>query len=97
MRQTAIPGKFSTEPLQIMLTIDKVTEHWPVPVNFHDTMDQIKHTHCAVHLQELFNDKLVTVNNITNILTGALIEIHFELHHYAIHGSNPPLDLLKKS
>jgi hypothetical protein len=72
--------------------VDKVTEQWPVPDHFRETMDKIKHTHRAIPLRVFIDDKLTAVNDITNVLTGALIEIHFELRHYAIKGTTTPLD-----
>jgi hypothetical protein len=71
--------------------MDTVMEQWPVLFKFCATMDDIKHTNHAVPLRVFHDKKLVNVNDIMDILMGALIEMLFEVHHYAIKGSNPPL------
>ncbi|KAN0130933.1 hypothetical protein V8E53_011311 [Lactarius tabidus] len=80
-RQPPIPG-----------VVDKATEQWPVPLELRDTMDKIRHTHRAVPLRVFLNEKLIDVDHVMDVLVGALIEMHFELRHYAIQGSTPPLD-----
>jgi hypothetical protein len=59
--------------------LDKATEQWPVPLELHDTFNKIKHTHCTVPLWVFLHEKLIDVDNVLDILTGVLIEIHFEL------------------
>ncbi|KAN0136342.1 hypothetical protein V8E53_005710 [Lactarius tabidus] len=72
--------------------LNKATKQWPVPLELHDTFNKIKHTHCTVPLWVFLHEKLIDVDNVLDILTGVLIEIHFELCHYTIKGKDPALD-----
>ncbi|KAN0137727.1 hypothetical protein V8E53_004483 [Lactarius tabidus] len=102
-RQPAIPGKFPTKHKTYAYharskgVVDTLTEEWPVPFKFRATMDDIKHTHRAIPLRVFRDEKLVNVNDIMDVLAGALIEMHFEIRHYAIKGSDPPLDSFNAS
>ncbi|KAN0141070.1 hypothetical protein V8E53_000826, partial [Lactarius tabidus] len=98
-RQPPIPGTSLTNFVPIFTSrspplgvVDKATEQWPVPLELRDTMDKIRHTHRAVPLRVFLNEKLIDVDHVMDVLVGALIEMHFELRHYAIQGSTPPLD-----
>jgi hypothetical protein len=68
--------------------VDKTTEEWPVPLKLCKTLDKIKHTHHAVPLRVFVDEKKIGMDDVTEMLMGALTEIHFELRHYAIKGKD---------
>ena len=57
-------------------------------MHLRDTMDAVKHTHCAIPLRVYLKKKLINIEDISDILNGALVELHFELHHFEIAAKN---------
>ena len=68
--------------------IDDVTEHWPIQPELRNMLDRIKTSHRAVPLRVFVNKRLIPPEDVCDILTGALIELHFELYHFSIQSQN---------
>ena len=51
-------------------------------------LDRIKTSHRAVPLRVFVDKKLIAPDDVCNVLTGALIELHFELYHFAIQAKD---------
>lgn len=66
--------------------MDELTERWPIESKFVGLLNDIKCTHRAVPLRVFLKNKLVDARRLNDILTGAVIEIQFELQHFSIHG-----------
>ena len=69
-------------------TSDHITENWPVSREYETCLEDIKHSHHAVPLRVFSNGKPVGICDVHNMLTGAVVEMQFELHHYAIQQKN---------
>ncbi|KAI9450714.1 hypothetical protein BJY52DRAFT_1227045 [Lactarius psammicola] len=66
--------------------VDYVTEHWPISADWRPDLDDIKFDYSAVPLAIFRGETSVPPDRVQETLKGALIEVHFELHHYSIHG-----------
>lgn len=64
--------------------VDDITERWPVPEHLCSTMETVKHTHRAIPLRVYTKKKLISIEHVPEVLSGALIELHFELRHFEI-------------
>ncbi|KAH9011603.1 hypothetical protein EDB84DRAFT_1583312 [Lactarius hengduanensis] len=62
--------------------VDDKTENWPVSDELRPDLQEFKDEYQAKPLSVFYNDKPIKVDEVTNILKGALVEVHFELHHY---------------
>ena len=51
-------------------------------------MHAIKHTHHTVPLCIYLKKKLINIEDISDILDGALVKLHFELRHFEIAAKN---------
>ena len=51
-------------------------------------LELIKKTHRAVPLRVFVEKRLISPNDICNVLAGALVDLHFELYHYSIRSKN---------
>ena len=69
-------------------TSDRITENWPVPREYETCLEDIKRSHRAVPLRVFSNGKPVGIHDVRNTLTGAVVEMQFELHHYPIRQKN---------
>ena len=67
--------------------IDHDTEKWPVPVDLRSDLDKIKWAYRATPLRVFAKDAFVEVLNVNNMISGALVEMHFELYHYCIRAT----------
>jgi hypothetical protein len=70
------------KPLAVVL--DEETECWPVLPQLKDELNKIKFEYCAVPLPIYINNRFVKPPNVNNAIKGALVELHFELHHFLI-------------
>ena len=68
--------------------VDDITEHWPIKAELRHMLDRIKTSHRAVPLCIFVDKKLIAPDDVCNVLTGALIELHFELYHFAIQAKD---------
>ena len=63
--------------------MDEETERWPVPPPLRGELDRIKFEYRAVPLPVYVNENFVEPLNVNSAIKGALVELHFELHHFA--------------
>ncbi|KAH9062543.1 hypothetical protein EDB83DRAFT_2224081 [Lactarius deliciosus] len=75
------PHKIDDEAGEV---VDDETEKWPVSDNLLPDLQEVKHEYQVRPLSVFQNDKPVKTDEVNNILKGALVELHFELHHYHI-------------
>ena len=68
--------------------VDAVTESWPVPTSLRPELDDIKYSYRALPLHVFKGEQVVRVGDVNETLRGALVELHFELRHFAIHKKN---------
>ena len=64
--------------------VDSETEHWPVSAELRDELDALKYEYLAKPLRVYVKDKFIEPADVNERIRGALIEVHFELHHYFI-------------
>ncbi|KAH9009399.1 hypothetical protein EDB85DRAFT_2162774 [Lactarius pseudohatsudake] len=64
--------------------VDETTENWPILDDFHADLEKIKIDYRAVPLSVFKGDAFVPPEQVTDIVKGALVEVHFELYHYHI-------------
>jgi hypothetical protein len=64
--------------------VDSETEHWPIPTELRDELDVLKYEYRAKPLRVYVKDKFVEPTDVNDTIRGALVEVHFELHHYFI-------------
>ncbi|KAF8256856.1 hypothetical protein EI94DRAFT_169247 [Lactarius quietus] len=69
---------------EVAEAVDDETEHWPVPPRLREELNKIKFEYRAVPLAVYVNDTFIEPANVNNAIKGALVELHFELHHFAI-------------
>ena len=73
-----------TEQGEVAEAVDDETEHWPVPPRLREELNKIKFEYRAVPLPVYVNEFFVEPAHVNNCIKGALVELHFELHHFAI-------------
>ena len=73
-----------TEQGELAEFVDYETEHWPVPPRLREELNKIKYEYRAVPLSTYINDIFVEPARVNTFIKGALVELHFELHHFAI-------------
>ena len=73
-----------TEDGEINDAVDEETENWPVPPRLREELNKIKFEYYAVPLSVYADDNFVEPALVNNAIRGALVELHFELHHFAI-------------
>ena len=62
--------------------VDAETENWPVSSNLREELDMIKYEYCAQPLRVYRgDDTFVETRDVNETIRGALVELHFELHH----------------
>jgi hypothetical protein len=61
--------------------VDSRTENWPLPSNLREELDRIKYEYCALPLRVYIGNNFVEPRNVNEAIRGALVELHFELHH----------------
>ena len=59
-------------------------EHWPVPPWLREELNKIKFEYYAVPLTVYADNNFIEPALVNNTIRGALVELHFELHHFAI-------------
>lgn len=64
--------------------MDEETAHWPVPPRLREELIKIKFEYRAVPLSVYVNSRFVEPADVNNAIRGALVELHFELHHFTI-------------
>jgi hypothetical protein len=64
--------------------VDEETERWPVRPEFRGDLDGIKYKFEAVPLPVYIDEQFVEPTNVSQMLSGALVEINFELRHFCI-------------
>ena len=64
--------------------VDEETEHWPVLPRLREELNKIKFEYYAVPLAVYADDNFIEPALVNNAIRGALVELHFELHHFAI-------------
>ncbi|KAH9026123.1 hypothetical protein EDB85DRAFT_2149315 [Lactarius pseudohatsudake] len=57
--------------------IDDTTENWPIAPNFCVDLDKIKMEYTAQPLRVFQNNVFVPPEEVTEVVKGALIEVHF--------------------
>ena len=66
------------------VVLDEETAHWPVPPRLRNNLNRIKYEYRAVPLSVYVNGRFVKPADVNDAIKGALVEIHFELHHFSI-------------
>ncbi|KAH9177173.1 hypothetical protein EDB89DRAFT_2239996 [Lactarius sanguifluus] len=61
--------------------VDELTESWPVSPEYRADLDKIKFDYCAFPLSVFRNDIFVQADQVSEVVQGALIEVHFQLDH----------------
>ncbi|KAH9022185.1 hypothetical protein EDB85DRAFT_1840872, partial [Lactarius pseudohatsudake] len=64
--------------------VDDTTENWPIAPDFPVDLDRIKTKYAAQPLHVFQNNMFVPPEEVTEVVKGALIEVHFRLFHYFI-------------
>ncbi|KAH9025251.1 hypothetical protein EDB84DRAFT_1243267, partial [Lactarius hengduanensis] len=64
--------------------VDETTENWPILDDFHADLEKIKIDYRAVPLSVFKGDAFVPPEQVTDVVKGALVEVHFKLYHYHI-------------
>ncbi|KAH9008174.1 hypothetical protein EDB84DRAFT_1250467, partial [Lactarius hengduanensis] len=67
-------------------TIDN--SNWPIAPDFCVDLNRIKTEYAAQPLHVFQNDVFVPPEEVTEVVKGALIEVHFRLFHYFIHNQS---------
>ncbi|KAG2360516.1 hypothetical protein BDR07DRAFT_1412316 [Suillus spraguei] len=81
-----IPNSPHSQRLPNAPLMDDITENWPIPTELEDDFDGIKYTHRALPLP-VFRDGIpISPLDINRTLGGALVEVHFEVHHWHVSG-----------
>ena len=73
-----------TEQGEVAEAVDNKTEHWPVPPHLHEELNKIKFEYRTVPLPVYVNKFFMELAHINNCIKGALVELHFKLHHFTI-------------
>lgn len=68
--------------------VDQETEQWPVADHLRSDLDNIKWGYRATPLSVFARNAFVEARNVNEIITGALVEMHFELYHFCIRASD---------
>ncbi|KAG0693310.1 hypothetical protein DFH29DRAFT_1007404 [Suillus ampliporus] len=64
--------------------MDDETRFWPIPDDFAKEFDDIKYSHLA-HPLPLYDDgRLVEPSHVNEVINGAIVEVHFAIHHWQI-------------
>ena len=61
--------------------MDSETENWPLSSNLREELDKIKYEYCALPLAVYIGNNFVEPRDVNEAIRGALVELHFELHH----------------
>jgi hypothetical protein len=61
--------------------VDSETENWPLSSNLREELDRIKYEYRALPLPVYIGNNFVEPRNVNEAIRGALVELHFELHH----------------
>ena len=61
--------------------VDSETENWPLSSNLREELDKIKYEYCAMPLAVYIGNNFVEPRDVNEAIRGALVELHFELHH----------------
>ncbi|KAI9435942.1 hypothetical protein H4582DRAFT_1854634 [Lactarius indigo] len=72
--------------------VDDETDKWPVPEDLQPDLDDLKFEYQAMPLSVYRSDKIVPVDLVSKVVKGALVEVHFELHHYHIRNKESSSD-----
>ncbi len=64
--------------------VDDSTENWPVDDDLKGDLDRIKNEFSVRPLAVFKDDRLVKAKGMNSVLQDALVEVHFELHHFFI-------------
>ncbi|KAH9066970.1 hypothetical protein EDB83DRAFT_2223259 [Lactarius deliciosus] len=64
--------------------VDQTMENWPVSPDYRADLDKIKFKYAAVPLSVFINDLFVPAEEVSGVVQGALVELHFQLFHYHI-------------
>ena len=62
--------------------IDEETDNWPVADEFLPYLRQLKKTHYVQPLWVYLNDQFVEPNDVNEVISNSLAEIHFSVKHY---------------
>ena len=73
-----------TEDGKINNAVNEETKHWPVLPQLREELNKIKFEYYAVPLSVYADNNFVKLALINNAIWGALVELHFEFHHFAI-------------
>ena len=73
-----------TEQGEVTEAVDNEMEHWPVPQHLCEELNRIKFKYHTVPLPVYVNKFFMEPAHINNCIKGALVELHFKLHHFAI-------------
>lgn len=68
--------------------IDTETDLWPVPPHLADELDRIKYNFTVNPLPVYKDDEFISPSDVETCLDGALVEVTFNLEHYAIFKHN---------
>ena len=63
--------------------MDEETECWPVPPPLRGELNGIKFEYHVVPLPIYVNENFIEPVNVNSAIKGILVELHFELHHFA--------------
>ena len=64
--------------------MDPITQNWPIPNKYHTAFDDIKDNYNAIPLRVFRNGEAVQMADIEKAIAGVLVEVQFELRHFAI-------------
>ncbi len=64
--------------------MDEDTKHWPVSDDLRLDFDQIKYDYRTTPLVVFEGKTFIGVNDVQNKIKGAVVELHFQLHHFCI-------------
>jgi len=77
-------AKGSQSPITLPDQVDAETDQWPVSGRLREELDKIKFEYRVNPLTVYVHDKFIEPTSVEDTIKGALVELHFELHHYCI-------------
>lgn len=74
------------------LNINTETDNWPVPNEFKGEFDTMKTSYMVNPLKVYVGNKFIEPQEVTSVLDGALVEVHFTVKQYWINSCTPVIN-----
>ena len=63
----------------------ELTRTWPVPAQAFSQLEAIRSTHNVIPLNVIEGGRLVSLENVQNVLRDALVEVTFSIEYFQYH------------